>query len=116
MRNTGLLLILAVSFAACSVKASHAPAATSQPATAATGTAAVNKMQTVEVACGSCVYHMEGVKGCKLAAMVDGKPMLVTGVPQPGHDSGICEKAQQASLTGQVEGGQFVASSFTLKP
>jgi len=81
------------------------------PAVAASGTA-----QTLEAACATCVYKMPGVKGCALAVQVEGKPMLVSGVPQPGHDSGLCEHAQQAEITGQVEGEKFVAASFHLKP
>ena len=35
--------------------------------------------RTVEAGCGSCIFKMEGVQGCKLAVKFDGKAYLVSG-------------------------------------
>ena len=32
--------------------------------------------RTVEAGCATCIFNMEGVKGCKLAVRIDGKPYL----------------------------------------
>jgi hypothetical protein len=82
----------------------------------ATAPAAVAGAQTLEVGCGACVFHMPGVDGCPLAVEVDGKHYLVSGVEMPGHESGLCDHARTADLTGRLEGEQFVATSFSLKP
>lgn len=119
MRFHFLLMLPVLALAACSgdepAPAAQAPAAAAAGSSTAGAVAATNA-GTVEVACASCVYKMDGVSGCHLATMVDGKPMLVTGVPTPGHDSGLCEGAKQASMAGQVVDGQYVATSFALKP
>ncbi len=110
MKSFFMLSVLALS--ACTARESAAPTA----AAPAAGSLAVGNTQTYEVACASCVYGMPGVQGCKLAAKIDGKPVLVTGVPAPGHDSGICEHAVHADMTGKMEGDHFLAASCVLKP
>ncbi len=75
----------------------------------------VGQERTVEVACASCIYQIPGVKGCKLAATIDGKPMLVTGVRVSAHKLGLCSKAKQAVVAGQVDGEIFVATKVELK-
>jgi hypothetical protein len=50
-----------------------------------------------------CWLHLQDARRqflCALAVKVDGKPLLVTGVTNPGHDSGICEHACQAEVIG----------------
>ncbi len=71
--------------------------------------------RTVEVACASCIYHIPGVKGCKLAATIDGKPMLVTGVRVNAHKLGLCSQAKKAVVAGKVDGDNFVATKFEVK-
>ena len=131
MKQSALLLLLAgaASLASCSgdepaagnAPAGDAPAAAdapaaNPPANVPSGAVLASNTVEAEVACAACVYKMEGVTGCQLAATVDGKQMLVTGVPQPGHDSGLCEHGKMATLSGKVEGDKFVATSYTLKP
>ena len=71
--------------------------------------------RTVEVACASCIYHMPGVESCVLAAKIDGKPMLVTGVSVDAHTLGLCSKAKNAVVAGNVDGDSFVATKVALK-
>ncbi len=75
----------------------------------------VSQERTVEVACASCIYHIPGVKGCKLAATIDGKPMLVTGVRVNAHKLGLCSQAKKAVVAGKVDGDNFVATKFEVK-
>ena len=70
--------------------------------------------KTVEVACGSCIYEMEGVQGCKTAVKIDGKPYLVTGGSLDAHTSGLCSGEKQAVVAGEVKDGKFVASKIEL--
>ncbi len=73
-------------------------------------------IRTVQAGCGSCIFHMEGVKGCKLAVKVDGKPYLVTGAAVNAHTSGLCGSEKTAEVRGKIQGDKFVATSFKLKP
>lgn len=70
--------------------------------------------QELEVGCGSCIYEMEGVEGCELAAKVDGKPYLVTGVEFDTHGSGLCNSASKAKITGSVTEDGIVASKVEM--
>lgn len=72
-------------------------------------------VKTVEVACASCIYEMPGVSGCKLAAKIDGKPVLVTGTAFDAHKSGLCSGAKQATVKGKLRGEEFVATEVKLK-
>jgi|GEM_PF-222721 len=71
--------------------------------------------ETVSAGCASCVYHMDGVHGCKLAVEIHGKPYLVTGADASAHSLGLCKGAKQARIAGKIEDGKFVAKSFALK-
>ncbi len=71
--------------------------------------------RTVEVACASCIYHMPGVASCELAATIDGKPMLVTGLSVNAHTLGLCSNAKEAVVAGKVDGDNFVATKFEVK-
>ncbi len=87
-------------------------------ATEDTGTEPQNvsaEEMTTEVGCGSCIYDMPGVKGCPLAAKIDGKAMLVTGVSVDAHGLGLCKKAKEAVVAGSVEGDKFVATKVDVK-
>ena len=70
--------------------------------------------EMIEVGCGSCMYDMEGVKGCVTAANIDGTPYLVSGVKLKAHAVGLCDMKKQAKVSGRVEGGKFVASALEL--
>lgn len=65
--------------------------------------------------CATCVYDLPG-RGCPLAVIVDGQPVLVQGVPTPGHETGICDREIRARVTGRMEGGTFVATAFEPLP
>ena len=71
--------------------------------------------RTVAVACASCIYEMSGVSGCKLAAKIDGKPVLVTGVELDAHSSGLCSGAKEATVHGELRDQKFVATRIALK-
>ncbi len=75
---------------------------------------AVKKVKMVEAACGSCIFKMPGVRGCKLAIKLDGKPYLVTGSDVSAHNAGLCGGAKMAKCTGTVKGDQFAAASFEI--
>ena len=70
--------------------------------------------QEVEVGCGMCMYSMEGVETCELAAKVDGKPYLVTGVEFDTHGSGLCNATSNATITGSVTEDGITASKVEL--
>ena len=71
--------------------------------------------QTVEIGCGSCIYSMKGVEGCKLAAKIDGKTYLVTGADHVDAHK-FCSAAKSAIASGQVEGDRFVATRLEVQP
>ncbi len=70
----------------------------------------------VEAGCAGCIFNMEGVRGCKLAVRIDGKPYLVTGADVDAHGAGLCSSAKEAKVVWQIEGDRFVATSFELQP
>ncbi len=72
--------------------------------------------RTVEAGCATCIFNMEGVRGCKLAVRIDGKPFLVTGADVDAHGAGLCSSAKEAKVVGQIEADKFVATSFELQP
>lgn len=79
-----------------------------------TGDQSAVELQTtsVEAACASCIYKMEGVEDCELAVKIDGKTYLVSGVEVDAHESGLCEAPKPAVISGKIEDGQFTATSF----
>ncbi len=72
--------------------------------------------RTVEAGCASCIFYMGGVRGCKLAVKIDGKPYLVTGADVDAHGAGLCSSAKKAKVVGKIDGDKFVATSFELHP
>lgn len=73
------------------------------------------KDQTVEVGCAQCVYHMSGVQACEMAAVVNGQPMLLTGVEVDLHEHGLCSGAAEAVVSGRVVDGELVATELEIK-
>ena len=69
----------------------------------------------VEVGCASCIYEIPGVEGCKLAAKIHGKPMLVTGAKVDAHALGLCRGAKEGTLVGEVQGDEFVATKVEIE-
>ena len=88
---------------------------TAKTETAATAEVVTLRSETVEIACGSCVYGMDGVQGCKLAAKINGDPILVTGSDLDLHEHHLCSTASDAVVSGEVDGGVLVASSVVVK-
>ncbi len=69
---------------------------------------------TLEVGCASCIYEMEGVEDCELAARIDGKTYLVELEGFDAHGAGLCAGAKTAVVTGAIEGDRFHATSLEL--
>ena len=94
---------------------STAPASTSMKKM--TGAVQLTAMvdQRVEVGCGMCVYHMDGVNSCQTAAMVNGKPILIEGEWADAHSLGLCGGAKQALVSAQMQDGQLTASKVELR-
>ncbi len=89
---------------------------TSKTETAVTAEVVTLRSETVEVACGSCVYGMAGVTSCKLAVKInDGDPMLVTGSDLDLHEHHLCTTAAEAVVTGEVEGDTLVVTAVEIK-
>ena len=117
-----MVLALGLGLTACS-KEETPPPASDPDASDATmsdeeAAALLASMKTIsaEVGCADCIYNVDGVKGCdKIATKVNGQTLLVSGVDFNFHDAGLCSKAKQASLTGVVKDGEFVASNLTLE-
>ena len=76
--------------------------------------------QKVKAACGQCKLGMEG-SGCDLAVRIDGKAYFVDGTKIDEHgdahaDDGFCKAIRSAKVSGKVENGRFVVTSFELLP
>lgn len=72
--------------------------------------------QTLEVACGVCIYGMEG-KGCPIAADVNGEKIYISfadGATVGTIGEEICEGKEHAKVTGEVKDGKLVVSSLEL--
>ncbi len=74
----------------------------------------------VEAACRQCQFKLPG-KGCDLAVRIEGEAYYVDGTEiddhgDPHSDLGFCNAVRQARVTGRVENGRFVATSFELLP
>ena len=74
------------------------------------GAARIISDQTVDAACGVCIYKMKGVSGCPLAVKIDGKTYLVEGAEWPNHD--YCDRNCRAVVTGRIEGDKFIATKL----
>ena len=76
--------------------------------------------QEVEAACGQCKLGLKG-SGCDLAVRIDGKAYFVDGTKIDEHgdahtDDGFCKAIRSAKVSGKVENGRFVVTSFELLP
>ncbi len=106
--SIGTVLTLGVALGGCSQ--------TPKTETAATSEVVTLRSETVEVACGMCVYGMTGVQGCQLAAKIgNGDPILVTGSDLDLHEHELCSAASDAVVTGEVEGDTLVVTAVEIK-
>jgi len=72
--------------------------------------------QTVGVACGVCIYSMEG-EGCPIAADVNGEKFMVTfadGLEFDTHGKGLCSADGKAKVSGAVKDGKLELTSLEL--
>jgi hypothetical protein len=79
--------------------------------------ASLDGSAVTEVACASCIYGMDGVEECVLAAKVDGKEYLVTGIEFDTHGQGLCMDtgtARTAKIVGVVHENGIMATSVQL--
>lgn len=76
--------------------------------------------QEITVACGSCIFKMEGAQGCGWAAEVDGQHYLVEGEVPHDHDKhgpdGSCKMPRQAKVEGRIHDGKLITTRFELLP
>ena len=121
MKQLTLALALVVAFGliACSSSSDEATTTSDTPANAETSAqttpaerAAVASV--MEVACGSCVYKMDGVASCVAATKVNGKPMLITGMEIDAMGLGLCSGPKQAQVAGHAHGDSYHATAFAL--
>jgi hypothetical protein len=89
----------------------HAPS--HAPHGAGAGAPRMISDQTVDAACGVCIYKMDGLTGCPLAVKIDGKAYLVEGAEWPNHD--YCDRNCQAIVSGRIEGNKFIVSTLEVK-
>lgn len=77
-----------------------------------------DKPTIVEASCGECQFGMKG-KSCDLAVRIDGKSYFVDGTTIHDHgdahaEKGFCNAISKASVTGEIIGDRFKATSFEL--
>ncbi len=82
----------------------------------AQATPGVFKDKMVEVGCGKCIYHIDGVYRCHLAAKIDGQTYLATyDNPEFNiHTSGLMQKSEKVKLSGKLVGKRLVVSELDL--
>ena len=66
-----------------------------------------------ELGCAMCIYHMDGVEHCTVAAKVGDEVMLVKGGGIDAH--GLCGRPKMAEITGKMQEGELHASNIELK-
>jgi len=76
--------------------------------------------ETLTVACGRCIFEMEGVEGCPWAAEIDGGHYLIRGRLPEDHSThapdGICNMRRRAVVDGELRGGELRVTRFDLLP
>ncbi|MGK4566988.1 DUF6370 family protein [Flavobacterium sp. 3HN19-14] len=75
--------------------------------------------KVVDVACGECKFGMKG-DACDMAVKIDGKTYFVDGAKKmeayvdPHAKNGFCNAVRQATVSGEIVGNRFKATSFEL--
>jgi hypothetical protein len=98
--------------------AEHAPRPEGGVAATASTPSLTLTDQVVEAGCAQCMFGLDR-PGCETAIEVNGVVFLATGNGIPDaedHATGMCEKVQQARVSGKTVGPQFIATSFALLP
>lgn len=75
--------------------------------------ATLDGSKDIEIACGTCIYGMEG-DGCPIAATVGEESYFITGVDFETHGLGLCKAAAQGKVTGKVYEKGIVATKIEL--
>ena len=71
---------------------------------------------TTEIGCAKCIYNVEGATDCsQIAAKIEGKPVVISGIELNAHDMGLCSEAKTASIQGSMEDGKLVATKVELQ-
>ena|GEM_PF-278761 len=81
----------------------------------------VVEINSAKAGCATCVFHMKGVEGCKLAIEINGRHYLVQGCDSDDHGDahapdGLCNTARRAEVRGKISGDRFVAEEFSVLP
>ena len=75
---------------------------------------------TLTVACGRCMFEMEGVEGCPWAAEIDGEHYLIRGRIPKDHSThapdGICNMRRKAVVDGELRDGELLVTRMELLP
>ena len=79
-------------------------------------TASAETEMQVELGCGSCIYHKDGVEGCQTAAKIGDEIVMVKGTEIDAHGLGLCAAPRQATVKGKLEDGVLIASAVELAP
>ena len=75
--------------------------------------ATLDGSKEIEIACGTCIYGMEG-EGCPIAATVGNESYFITGVEFETHGLGLCKAAAKGKVTGDVYEKGIVATKIEL--
>ena len=110
--SIGTILGLGLALSGC---AQNTDTETAQDPVAAPAALVSLNSKTIEVGCAMCVYDIDGVTSCKLAAKIDDNPMLVSGAEVDLHEHGLCEAAGMAVVSGRVDGDMLVATTVEMQ-
>lgn len=75
--------------------------------------ATLDGSKEIEIACGTCIYGMEG-EGCPVAATVGEESYFITGIEFETHGLGLCKAAAKGKVTGEVYEKGIVATKIEL--
>ncbi len=81
---------------------------------------ATKKIQTVEVSCGECKFHLKGTS-CDLAVRIKGKAYFIDGADIDSFGDahgkmGFCNAIRKAEVQGEIVNNRFKVSYIKLLP